>query len=111
MPKPGRRSRRPAKTPEERENRLISLALDLAEKQIREGTVSAQVLTHYLKLGTERERLERAKIEADTKVAAAKVKAAAANERLEALYEDALKAMRTYSGQHVEEVVEDEEEL
>ena len=111
MPKPGRRSRRPAKTPEERENQLISLALDLAEKQIREGTVSAQVLTHYLKLGTERERLERAKIEADTKVAAAKVKAAAANERLESLYEDALEAMRSYSGQHTEEVIDDEEEL
>ena len=111
MPKPGRRSRRPAKTPEERENQLISLALDLAEKQIREGTVSAQVLTHYLKLGTERERLERAKIEADTKVAAAKVKAAAANERLESLYEDALKAMRSYSGQNTEEVIDDEEEL
>ena len=87
------------------------MALDLAEKQIREGTVSAQVLTHYLKLGTERERLERAKIEADTKVAAAKVKAAAANERLESLYEDALKAMRSYSGQHAEEVIDDEEEL
>lgn len=42
----------PATTPEARENQLIALAVDLAEKQMREGTASAQVITHYLKLGS-----------------------------------------------------------
>lgn len=37
---------RPALTPEARENQLISLASDLAEKQLREGTASSQVITH-----------------------------------------------------------------
>ena len=54
--KPGRR-RPPAKTPEARENQLVSLAVDLAERQLLDGTASAQVITHYLKLATEREKL------------------------------------------------------
>ena len=43
---------RPALTPEARENQMISLAVDLAEKQLMEGTASSQVITHYLKLGS-----------------------------------------------------------
>ena len=50
---------RPALTPEARENQLISLAVDLAEKQLQEGTASSQVITHYLKLGSTKERIER----------------------------------------------------
>ena len=41
---------KPATTPEGRENEMVSLAIDLAEKQIREGTASSQVITHFLKL-------------------------------------------------------------
>ena len=55
-------------TPEGRENQMVSLAIDLAEQQMREGTASAQVITHYLKLGTTRERLEQAKIEREVKL-------------------------------------------
>ena len=50
---------RPALTPEARENQLVSLAVDLAEKQLREGTASSQVITHYLKLGSTKERIEK----------------------------------------------------
>ena len=50
---------RPALTPEARENQMIALAVDLAEKQLLEGTASSQVITHYLKLGTTKEKLER----------------------------------------------------
>ncbi|MBR1390783.1 MAG: hypothetical protein IJ567_04950 [Lachnospiraceae bacterium] len=52
------RKMRPALSPEARENQLVSLAVDLAEKQLLEGTASSQVITHYLKLGTTKERLE-----------------------------------------------------
>ena len=52
-------NRRPALTPEARENQLISLAVDLAEKQLQEGTASSQVITHYLKLGSTKERIEK----------------------------------------------------
>lgn len=90
--------RRPARTPEGRENQLISMAYDRVEQQIADGTASSQVLTHFLKLGTEREKLERAKLEADTQLAVAKVKGAETNERLEKKYDDALNAMRMYQG-------------
>lgn len=41
------RSRRPALTPDARENQMISLAVDLAERQLEEGTASSQVITHF----------------------------------------------------------------
>ena len=59
---------RPALTPESRENQLISLAVDLAERQLQEGTASSQVITHYLKLGSTRERQEKEKLEEEIKL-------------------------------------------
>lgn len=93
-----RRRRKPATTPEERENQLISDALNLAERQIADGTVSAQVLTHFLKQATEKTKLEQKKLEADTQLALAKVEATELNKRLEEKYDRALDAMREYSG-------------
>lgn len=89
---------RPATTPEARENQLIGLAIDLAEKQLREGTASNQVIVHYLKLGTTRERLEKEMLEKKTELVAAKTDAIHAAQRVEELYGEALKAMRSYSG-------------
>ena len=91
--------RRPATTPEARENQLVSLAVDLAEKQIKEGTVSSQVLTHYLKLGSSRERLEQERLRRENHLLEAKAEAMASAKRVEELYGQALKAMRNYSGQ------------
>lgn len=99
-PKP----RRPAaKTPEARERQLIALAFDVAEKQMLEGTASAQVITHYLKMGTPRERLERKKLEEENALLRAKVEGMASAARVEELYEGAIRAMRAYSGQEVED--------
>ena len=89
---------RPALTPEARENQLISLAVDLAEKQMREGTASSQVITHYLKLGTSRERLEQKRIEQEIEQIKAKTKSIANEEKTMILYENAIKAMRKYNG-------------
>lgn len=91
--------RPPAATPEARENQLINLSYDLAEKQILEGTASAQVVTHFLKLGSTRERLEQTKIAHDIKLMDAKIESMASMARVEELYKDAMDAMRTYSGQ------------
>lgn len=90
---------RPAITPEARENQLISLAVDLAERQLREGTASSQVITHYLKLGSTREKLERERLEEENKLLRAKSKAIENAEEVKVLYEAALKAMRNYGGQ------------
>lgn len=72
--------------------------MDLAEKQLREGTASAQVITHYLKLGTTREILEQERIKNENALLQAKVEALGSQERLEALHQQALDAMRSYSG-------------
>lgn len=91
--------RRPATTPEGRENQLIALAVDLAEEQIKAGTVSSQVLTHYLKLGSSREKLEQERLRKENHLLAAKAEAMASAKRVEELYGKALNAMRTYAGQ------------
>jgi len=96
-----------ATTPEARENQLISQAYDLAEKQIAEGTASAQVVTHFLKLGSSRERLEQRRIDREIKLADAKIESMASMARVEALYEDAMIAMRTYQGDAPVENLED----
>lgn len=90
--------RRPGLTPEARENQLISLAVDLAEKQLMEGTASSQVITHYLKLGSTKERLEKEKLEEENKLLRAKTEALQSAKKSEELFEEAIKAMRSYSG-------------
>ncbi len=90
---------RPALTPEARENQMISLAIDLAEKQLMEGTASSQVITHYLKLGSTKERIEKEILEKQKELIAAKTESLQSAKRIEELYENALNAMRDYSGQ------------
>lgn len=93
------RKMRPALTPEARENQMIALAVDCAEKQLREGTAPAQIVTHFLKLATAKEKLEREKLAAEVELQKAKTKALESAEEMKAMYSEALKAMRRYSGQ------------
>ncbi len=90
--------RKPATTPEGRENELISSAIDLAEKQIRSGTASSQVVTHFLKLGSTRERLEQQRLEHENELTRVKIEALESQKRVEELYMEALSAMRSYAG-------------
>ena len=94
---------RPALTPEARENQLISLAVDLAEKQLREGTASSQVITHYLKLGSPKERIEKEILEKQKDLIDAKTQNLKSMERQEQMYAEVLKAFRGYSGHGDEE--------
>lgn len=98
--------RPPATTPEARENQMVALAIDLAEKQLEEGTASTQVITHYLKIATSRERLEREKLERENELLRAKAESLASAQRVEELYTQALSAMKSYSGQPTEEEYE-----
>ncbi|MCI6805699.1 MAG: hypothetical protein MR912_08940, partial [Prevotella sp.] len=84
--------------PESRENQMIALAVDLAEKQLLEGTASSQVITHFLKLGSTKERLEKEKLEEENKLLRARTEALQSAKRVEELYSDAIAAMRKYSG-------------
>lgn len=94
---------RPALTPEARENSIISAAYDLAEKQIREGTASSQVITHFLRLGSEKERLERELLVERTRLANAKAESIDRDKEQTEAYERARKAMLIYNGESVED--------
>lgn len=98
----GRRIR-PALSPEAREQQLISLAVDQAEKQLREGTASSQVITHFLKLGSTRERIEKEILEKQRELISAKTQALQSAERVEELYKNALEAMKRYKGDERED--------
>ena len=90
--------RPPATTPEARENQLISLAVEVAEEQLRKRTASAQVIVHYLKLGTTREELEKEKLRRENNFLEAKSNALASSGHMEELYNKAILSMRKYSG-------------
>ncbi len=77
---------------------MVSLATDLAEEQIRQGTASSQVITHFLKLGSTRERLEQERLEHENQLLAVKKEQIESQQRIEELYVDAIKAMRSYAG-------------
>lgn len=88
----------PALSPEAKENELIALATSVAERQLREGTASSQLIVHYLKLGTEKERLERQKLEEENKLLRAKTNNIESSQRSEELFKEAIAAMATYKG-------------
>ena len=102
-----RRKFPPATTPEDRENQLISLAIDLAEQQLIDGTASAQVITHYLKLGSTKERLEKEIMEKQKELMQAKTEAIQSAKRVEELYANAINAFQTYLPSSDEEIIEE----
>ena len=101
-----KKSSPPATTPEGRENQLVALAIDRAEQQLRDGTASSQVITHFLKLASSKERLEREKLELENELIKAKTENLQSQKNIEELYTNAIKAMQTYSG-IVSETIED----
>jgi hypothetical protein len=83
---------------------MIAYAVDLAEKQLLDGTATAQVQTHYLKLGSSREKLEQERLSKENSLLDAKRENLASAARVEELYKSALDAMRSYSGQEPLEI-------
>ena len=102
---------RPGLTLESNENQLISLATKLAEKQLLEGTASSQVITHYLKLGTVKAQLEKEKLERENELLKAKTEAIKSAATSEALFAEAIQAMRVYSGSGNDEETDDDEDI
>lgn len=98
---------KPAETPEAREDQLISLAYDLVQQRLLDGTATSQETTHFLKLGSRRARLEATKIERENELLKAKTEMVKSGQVSEELYREAIEAFKTYSGQPA---VEDEED-
>src|SRR3954470_21642222 len=105
----GHRRRSPARTPEAREDELAAAAYDLAEDQIRSGTASSQVITHFLKAGSRRERMEQMRMEHEIELMQVKKEQLEGQKRVEELYVSALEAMRSYSGFGPQELEENGE--
>lgn len=94
---------RPARTPEARENQLINMAVNLAEKKLKDGTASSQIIALLLSQATQKSRLENEKLRSDLRVAEARIKSMEAQESSKDLYEKAIQAFRSYSGKEEEE--------
>lgn len=94
-----RKKMRPALTPEARENQMISLAMDLVEQRLIDGTATSQETTHFLKLATSKAQLENKLLEAQTEMAIAKKEALKAQQRSDEMFAEAIKAFKNYSGQ------------
>lgn len=95
--------RRPATTPEGREQQLGSYAYDLAEKQLLDGTASAAVIVHFLKNNSIREKKELARLENENLLTQAKITQAGSANKMEVLLENAMKAFTEYQGGEVED--------
>lgn len=106
-PLSGKRKMRTPISAEARESQMISLAIDLAEQQLRDGTASSQVITHYLKLGSSKDKLERQILEKQKDLIGAKTKAYQSSEKIEKLYSDALEAFKRYGGHSHDDEPED----
>lgn len=98
-----KKGRRPALTPETRELQLIDLAVDLAEQQLRDGTASSQVITHYLKRGSTRERIEQEILEKQKDLITAKTENLQSMKHMDEVYREAINAMKRYSGHRDED--------
>lgn len=92
-----KREARPASEPEAREKQLVNLAVDLAEKQLRDGTASSAVLTHYLKLATKREHLERQILEENAELIKAKATSIKQIKQSETEAKEAFEALKSYN--------------
>ena len=99
---------RPALTPEAQENQMISLSMDVARRQLLEGTASSQVIVHFLKLGSTKEKLEKERLVEENELLRAKVKALESASDMKEMYAEAIKAMRTYSGTATDEDEDDD---
>lgn len=97
----------PAPTPEIAEQRCIDQAFALAEAQLRDGSASPSVITHFLKMGTERTRLEREKLEKETALLKTKESAIRNAEHTDELYARAIAAMKICSG-HADDEEDDD---
>lgn len=97
---------RPAISDEARENQMISYATNLAEQQLKEGTASSQVISHYLKLAAtkEKRRLENDILARQRELITAKTEALQAQKKNEEMYAEVLRALKAYNGQDDEDI-------
>lgn len=105
------RKQAPARTVEGREQQMVALAMDLAERKLRDGTASNQLICHFLKYGTVQAELEKEKIKADVELQKAKVESIKSERVREELYAEAISALKGYQGNMFNNNVEDDDDI
>lgn len=93
-----KKNKPPARTLDAREKEVVALAVDLAEQQLKNGTASPSVITHYLKLGTTSYQLELKKLKHENELLQAKTENLKSLTKMEELYQEAIDALRRYQG-------------
>lgn len=93
-----RKKTAPPMTAEGREQELINLSMINAEKQLREGTASSQIIVHFLKLGASKTELENEKLRQEIEFLKTKKESIESEQRSEERYQEAIDAFRRYSG-------------
>lgn len=99
LPETPTRSAPPARTLENRENQLIAMAYDLAEERLASGKATSQEIVHFLRMGAAKAQLEKKKLEAETVLLQSKTEAIDSAKQNSIKYQEAIEAMREYSGQ------------
>lgn len=111
MPSSTKSRRRPTMSEEGSENQMISLAHKCAEEQLRKGTASSQIICHYLKMGSEKERLAIEKDKAELELLRAKTRSIESADQMNEMFAQALKVFSSYRGETDDEEDEDEEDI
>ena len=101
---PRKRSRRRAMTAEERENQLISLALDRVEERMLNGTASGQEYVQFIRMASSKARAENEKLKLELDLVRAKTENLRQQQRTDEMFANAIAAFKRYSG------AEDDEE-
>jgi hypothetical protein len=87
---------RPATSREARQAQLENLAMDLAEKQLRSGEASSQVITQFLRSASTRGRVEELRLKAEVDLMKARKAHIESQEEMHKLFKEAVQAMGAY---------------
>jgi uncharacterized protein involved in exopolysaccharide biosynthesis len=94
------KSSTPPLTPEAHQNKLVSLALEQAEKELREGTASSQIITHFLKIATTRDQIELEKIQLEKELLSERIRSEQSHQNLETMFANVISALKSYTVQN-----------
>lgn len=86
----------PSSDPKSREQQLVNQAMNLAEKQLLDGTAAPSVINHFLKIGSTREFIERDILEKQAQLIEAKASTIAKDREAGEVAKAAIEAMRNY---------------
>lgn len=101
--RPYKRKLPPARTPEDQERRMINLSMKQAESMLEKGQASSMIVVHFLKLATEKAKLENERLKADIAVSNSKIEVMQSQKNSEELAKKAIEAFKSYSGKRPDE--------